>query len=391
MDDSLSANKKTLLAHLGRHPERHRGAVNTPVVRTSTVIFDDYAALQRAESGQEKNSYGRYGTATRQDLEAQLAALEGAEQSFLCPSGLGAIAFALQSFLNPGDHVLVPDCVYGPTRAFCDKELKRLHIETTFYDPLIGAGIEALMRPNTRIVYLESPGSVTFEVQDTPAIVKVAHAHGALVVADNTWATPLAPSPMLLGVDIVLHAITKYICGHSDVLMGVVSASGEQAKILAQQHRLYGHHISPDDCALVQRGLRTLAVRVEAQEKSALAIAEWFAARPETKRILHPAFASCPGHAEWKRDIGQSSGLFSVVLQPYDKNAVARLLDGMRYFAMGFSWGGYESLIMPLNPKHYRSAVPWTEEGLLLRLHIGLEAVEDLIADLEDGLNRLNG
>lgn len=383
-------DKKTLLVHLGRHPENHRGAVNTPVVRTSTVIFDDYSGLQRAESGQEKNSYGRYGTITRQDLEAQLAALEGTESSFLCPSGLGAIAFTLNSLLSPGEHVLIPDCAYGPTRAFCDKELKRLGIETTYYDPLVGSEIVNLTKENTKVIYLESPGSVTFEVQDTPAIVAVAKERGILTVADNTWATPLAPSPITLGVDAVIHAITKYICGHSDILMGVVNASGAVAKRLAQQHRLYGLHVSPDDCALVQRGLRTLAARVEAQEKSALKVAEWFAGRPETRRVLHPAFPSCPGHEAWKRDIGQSSGLFSVVLKPYSKEAVERMLNGLEYFAMGFSWGGYESLILPLNPKAYRTAVPWTEDGLLLRLHVGLESVDDLIADLEAGLNRLN-
>lgn len=385
------ADKRTLLAHLGRTPSLHRGAVNTPVVRTSTVIFDDHAALLRAESGQEQNSYGRYGTATRQDLEAQLAALEGTERSFLCASGLGAISFALGSLLNPGEHVLVPDAVYGPTRSFCAKELKRLGIEVTFYDPLVGAGIRDLLQSNTKVVYVESPGSVTFEVQDIPAIVEATHAHGAIVIADNTWATPISPSPTTLGVDVVLHAITKYINGHSDILMGVVSASGAQAKILAQQHRYYGHHISPDDCALVQRGLRTLAVRFDAQEKAALEVAEWFARREETRRLLHPAFPSCPGHAEWKRDIGRSSGLFSVVLKPYSTEAVGRMMDGMEYFSMGFSWGGFESLILPLNPKHYRTAVPWTEDGLLLRLHIGLEAVDDLIADLEAGLKRLNG
>lgn len=382
-------DKRTLLAHSGRHPHLHRGAVNTPVVRTSTVIFEDYSALLRAESGQEKNSYGRYGTATRQDLEAQLAELEGMERSFLCPSGLGAIAFTLSAFLKPGDHVLMPDCVYGPTRTFCDRELARLNISTTYYDPLIGAAIASLMQENTRIVYVESPGSVTFEVQDIPAIAKVAHAGNALVVADNTWATPLAPSPVALGVDVIIHAITKYIGGHSDILMGCVNASGAHAQVLAQHHRLYGHHISPDDCALVQRGLRTLAVRLDAQEKTGLQIAEWFASRRETRKLLHPAFPDCPGHAEWKRDIGRSSGLFSVVLDAYPKESVARMMDGMEYFAMGFSWGGYESLMMPLHPKHYRTAVPWTDNGLLLRLQIGLESVEDLIADLDAGLKRL--
>lgn len=384
------ADKKTLLAHIGRSPKAHRGAVNTPVVRTSTIIFDDYAALSRVESGKEQNYYGRFGTATRHDLESQLAALEGTEHSFLCPSGLAAIAFTLNSLLNSGDHVLVADSVYGPTRSFCDKELKRLGVETTYYDPLIGSGIRALLRPNTRVIYLESPGSVTFEVQDTPAIVAVAKQHDILTIADNTWATPLATSPIALGVDVVIHALTKYVCGHSDVLMGAVNASGAVAKRLAQQHRLYGIHVSPDDCALVQRGLRTLGARLEMQERSALKVAEWFAKRPETRRVLHPAFSSCPGHEAWKRDIGQSSGLFSVILNPYSKESIAKMLDEMRYFAMGFSWGGYESLILPLNPENYRTATPWTEDGLLLRLQIGLESVEDLIADLEEGLARLN-
>lgn len=394
-------SKATQLVHLGRHPEQHRGAVNTPVIRTSTILFEDYETYLSAETGESKTYltakdnrkklvYGRHGTDTRHDLEATLAALDGMERTFLCPSGLGAITFAISAFVKPGDHVLVADTVYGPTRVYCANELKRLGVEVTFYDPTIGAGIENLFRASTKIIYVESPGSITFEVQDIPAIAEVAHRNGIVVLSDNTWATPLAPTPAGLGVDVIIHSLTKYASGHSDVLMGAVSAKGVLASRLEKHYKLLGLSVSPDDCYLVSRGLRTLEVRVRQQEKNGLKLAEWFAARPETRRVLHPALPTCPGHEFWKRDIGMSCGLFAAVIRPYSEAALAYMLDHMRFFAMGFSWGGYESLMIPLNPTNARTATKWAEDGILLRIHAGLESAEDLIEDLEEGFARLN-
>lgn len=385
------ADKKTRLVHLGRHPHAHHGAVNTPIVRTSTILFADYADYRAAGTGESKRTaYGRHGTETRHELETALATLDGMERTFLCPSGLAAITFAISAFVRPGDHVLVADSVYGPTRAYCDQELKRLGIDTTYYDPAIGGGIGDLFRENTKLVYVESPGSVTFEVQDIPAIADAAHRNHAVVLADNTWSTPLAPTPAGLGVDVIIHSLTKYASGHSDVLMGAVSASGSHAKTLDRHYRTVGHSVSPDDCYLIARGLRTLAVRVKEQERNGLRLAEWFAGRPETRQVLHPAMESCPGHEFWKRDIGMSCGLFSAVINPYPEESLANMLDNMHYFAMGFSWGGYESLLIPLDPAPYRTATKWREDGLLLRVHAGLEDVDDLIADLEEGFARLN-
>lgn len=391
------ANRRTQLVHSGRHPEQHKGAVNTPVVRTSTILFKDYAEYDAAENGYfraganevRRHTYGRHGTDTRHDLEDQLAALAGAERTFLCPSGLSAVTFALMSVLKPGDHLLMVDTAYGPTRAFCDKELKRLGIDVTYYDPMAGAGIAHLFRETTRAVYVESPGSITFEVQDIPAIAEVAHRNNIAVLADDTWGTFLAPSVLGLGVDIAIQSLTKYAGGHSDILMGSVSASGAWVKQLERTYKLYGYSVSPDDCYLVQRGMRTLAVRLEQQEKNGLALAEWLRTHPKTQALLHPAFPSCPGHEHWKRDIGRSCGLFAIIVPPCTEAGLANLLDNMRYFAMGFSWGGYESLMIPLNPANARTATRWPHEGQLLRIHAGLEHVDDLIADLDAGLKRL--
>lgn len=384
-------DKKTQLTHLGRTPHAHEGTVNTPIARTSTILFPTVAEFWAAEAGtSDAIIYGRHGTSTRHHLAATIAKLDGMEKAFLCPSGVSAITFAMSAFLQPGDHVLMVDSVYGPTRLYCDRELKRLGIETTYYDPSIGSGISDLFRETTKVVFVESPGSVTFEVQDIPALAEVAHRNNAVVLADNTWATPLAPTPTGLGVDVIIHSLTKYACGHSDVIMGGVTASGKHAKLLEKHYKLLGLAVSPDDCYAVARGLRTLSVRVKEQEKSALKLAEWLASRPEVKRVLHPAMESCPGHAFWKRDIGMSCGLFAVVIKPCSKEALAAMLDNMRLFAMGFSWGGYESLMIPCDPSHFRTATKWQEDGVLLRIHAGLEDVDDLIEDLSDGFDRLN-
>ena len=384
-------DKRTQLVHLGRTPDNHKGAVNTPVIRTSTILFDSYSEYLAAGTGESKRtSYGRHGTDTRHDLETTLAALDGMEKAFICPSGVSAIVLAIGAFLKTGDHLLMVDTVYGPTRMYCDVELKRMGIETTYYSPEMGANIEDLFRETTRMVFVESPGSITFEVQDVPAIAEVAHRNNAIVLADNTWATPLAPTPAGLGVDVIIHSLTKYVCGHSDVLMGCVSASGNHAKKISTHYKIMGYSVSADDCYLVSRGLRTLHVRVKEQEKNALKLAQWFASRPESLRVLHPAFESCQGHEFWKRDIGMSCGLFAVIIKPYSQAALANMFNSMRLFAMCFSWGGYESLLITLDPSISRTALPWKEEGVVLRVHAGLESADDLIADLEAGFARLN-
>ena len=305
------------------------------------------------------------------------------------PTGLAAINVALMSFLDSGDHILVSDSVYEPVRTLCDRQLSRFGITATYYDPLIGAGIAALIRPNTRIVYLESPGSLTFEVQDVPAIAAAAHAAGALVVLDNTWATPLFQKPLRLGADIVIHAATKYIVGHSDAMLGIVVADERRWRQMKACGHGMGFAAAPDDCYLALRGLRTLDVRLRRHEANGLAVARWLAGRPEVARLLYPALPDDPGHALWRRDFIGASGLFGVVLKPCPPAALTAMLDGMKLFAMGFSWGGYESLILPVKPARYRTATPWTEAGPTLRLHVGLEGVPDLIADLEAGFARL--
>jgi cystathionine beta-lyase len=281
------------------------------------------------------------------------------------------------------------DSVYQPVRTFCDRFLKRFGVETTYYDPLAGAGIAALIRPNTRVVYLESPGSLTFEVQDVPAIAEAAHAAGALVIFDNTWATPLCCKPLRLGADVVVHAATKYLVGHSDAMLGVVVASAALWRKIKLNGHGMGFAAAPDDCYLALRGLRTLSVRLRRHEASALALARWLALRPEVERLLHPALPGDPGHALWKRDFTGACGLFGVVLKPCPEPALAAMLDGLKLFGMGFSWGGYESLILPAKPAQLRTATQWEAAGPTLRIHAGLEDPQDLIADLEAGFARL--
>jgi cystathionine beta-lyase len=305
------------------------------------------------------------------------------------PSGLAAISAALLSVVHAGDHVLITDSAYGPTRTFCDQILTRLGVTTTYYDPLIGSAIGELLRPNTRAVYLESPGSLSFEMQDTAAIAKAAHAKGAVVLMDNTWATPLYFRPLDHGVDLVIQAGTKYIGGHSDVMLGTISANASTVAALKNTVRLAGLHEAPDDTYLGLRGLRTLAVRLDRHYESGVAIARWLEARPEVLRLLHPALPSHPGHAIWKRDFSGASGLFSMVLKPVPQKAYYAFLDTLELFGIGASWGGYESLAIPFDCAPIRSATRWAPGGPTVRFHIGLEAVEDLIADLERGFAAL--
>ncbi|BAU75555.1 cystathionine beta-lyase [Metapseudomonas furukawaii] len=385
--DHRKLHPDTLLTHEGRERGRVGGTVNTPVYRASTLLFPNVETLQ-AQNG-TLNTYGRHGNPTTRALEAALAQLEGAHAAMLTPSGLSALTTALLATLKPGDHLLMTDSVYDPTRAFCDQTLARFGIETTYYDPLIGAGIAGLMRPNTRVVFLESPGSLTFEVQDVPAIAEAAHAHGALVMMDNTWATPVHFASFRHGVDISIHAATKYIVGHSDVLMGVIMTTEALYPEIRGFYKQLGLSVSADDAYLALRGLRTLSTRLERHQRNAERIAAWLAEQPEVGRILYPALPGAPGHELWKRDFTGACGLFGVEFKGVSERAIHAMLDGMQLFGMGYSWGGYESLILLTHPDAHRSATTWSAEGPLVRLHVGLEHPDDLIADLDAGLQRL--
>jgi cystathionine beta-lyase len=382
-------NVETVLVTAGRDTTAQKGFVNPPVVRGSTVLYPTADALH-AHRGEFQ--YGRHGTPTTKALQEALMALEGPSCAGvgLVPSGLSAISTALLSVLKAGDHLLVCDNAYRPTRNFCNGMLTRYGVETTFFDPLIGAGIAALIKPNTRVVMVEAPGSQSFEMPDIPAIATVAHAHGALVIDDNTWATPLYHRSLDLGVDISLQAATKYIGGHSDIMFGTISANEKAWPLVSEGIKLLGVCAGPDDVFLALRGLRTLAVRLAHHQNSGLEMARWLAARPEVLEVLHPGLESHPGHAIWKRDFTGASGLFSIVLKPASQKAVDALLDTVQLFGMGYSWGGFESLVIPFDCATYRSATPWAPGGPTLRLHIGLESVDDLKADLSRGFDAFN-
>jgi cysteine-S-conjugate beta-lyase len=378
----------TSVVTAGRDPASHHGFVNPPVYHASTVL---YPSAEDFVAHRARYQYGRRGTPTTEALELAVQEIEGPECAgvSLLPSGLAAISAALLSVVRAGDHILVTDSAYGPTRAFCDQILTRLGVTATYYDPLIGGAIAGLMQPNTRAVFTESPGSLSFEMQDVPAIAEAAHAKGALVLMDNTWATPLYFRALDFGVDLSIHAGTKYFGGHSDVMLGTVAANSATVASLRNFVRLNGLHVGPDDVYLGQRGLRTLAVRLDRHQESALAVARWLEQRPEVLRLLHPALASHPGHALWKRDFSGASGLFSMVLKPVPQKAVYAFLDTLELFGIGASWGGYESLAIPFDCTSLRTATRWAPGGPTVRFHIGLEAVEDLIADLERGFAAL--
>ena len=385
--------KDTLLTHVGRNPEANYGVVNPPVYHASTILSKNMAEWEakRAAPPFTGVRYGLHGTPGTFPLEELLARIEGGYRGMLMSSGLAAVTAPLQALLGAGDHCLMVDSCYGPARNFCEGILKKCGVETNYYDPLIGEGIAKLMRPNTKVVYCESPGSLTFEIQDIPAIAAVAHAHGAKVVLDNTWATPLGFRAFDHGVDVSVHAATKYIGGHSDVLLGAIVANADTFPAL---HRLWtdmGVTPSSDDCFLGLRGLRTLGVRMQRHEASAREIAPWLAARPEVREVLYPPLPGDRGHALWKRDFRGASGLFGVVLQPVDGAAIGRMLDGMRIFGMGWSWGGFESLLIPTWPERARTVTRWSPGGPSLRVHVGLEDPQDLIEDLDAGFARLRG
>lgn len=380
---------ETGLVTAGRDTASQKGFVNPPVVRGSTVL---YPTAEDLHAHRGEFQYGRHGTPTTKALQQALMALEGPSCAGvgLAPSGLAAISTALLSVLKAGDHLLVCDNAYRPTRNFCETMLARFGIETTYFDPLIGTGIADLFRPNTRAVLVEAPGSQTFEMPDIPAIAAVAHERGALVLDDNTWATPLLHRSLDQGVDISIQAATKYIGGHSDIMFGTISANAAAWPLIADGIKQLGVCAGPDDVFLALRGLRTLAVRLAHHEKSGIEMARWLAARPEVTNVLHPALKSHPGHAIWKRDFTGASGLFSIVLRPAPQKAVDAMLDALQLFGMGFSWGGFESLVIPFDCTTYRTATAWTPGGPTLRLHIGLENVADLKADLAQGFAAFN-
>jgi cysteine-S-conjugate beta-lyase len=378
---------ETRLAHAGRDPSRQHGFVNTPIYRGSTVIFPTVAAL---EANDQDFTYGRLGTPTVRALEEAIAEIEGGHSTLLAPSGLSAIATSLLAFVRAGDEVLVVDSVYRPARRFCDNVLKRLGVTVTYYDPLIGESIGGLITDKTRVVFTESPGSQTFEVQDIPAIAKAAHAAGAVVILDNTWATPLYFKPFAHGADVSIQAATKYIGGHADIMLGSITTTAKTSAAIAKTHEDLGLCVGPEDVYLGLRGLRTLAVRLDRHQKSALELARWLSQRQEVARVIHPALPGDPSYTLWKRDFSGASGLFSIILNAFSRQSVAAMLDGLSLFGMGYSWGGFESLIIPFDPRDYRTATTWNAEGPALRLHVGLEDVEDLKADLDAGFARLN-
>ncbi|HZV20241.1 MAG TPA: cystathionine beta-lyase, partial [Hyphomicrobiales bacterium] len=366
-DEELGSD--TLVTHLGRSPRAYAGFVNTPVFRGSTVLFPDAESL---ETRAVEYTYGRPSNPTTRALEKALAALEGGQRTFLTPSGLSAIATTLLTFAETGGHILISDSVYQPTRRFATRVLNRIGVETEYYDPLIGGEISALLRPNTKLVFTESPGSQTFEVQDIPAICRAARGAGVPVAIDNTWATPLYFRAFDHGVNVSIQSATKYIVGHADALLGVITCDAPSAAAVALTHEALGLCANAEDCFLALRGLRTLSVRLERHWRSALEIGEWLKNRPEVARIIHPALPGDRGYTLWKRDFKGASGLFSIILKPYPKKAVQRMLNALRIFGMGYSWGGFESLIVPFDCSAARTATVWKPEGPALRLHIGL-------------------
>lgn len=384
MTDKRSSKKDTIAAHAGRMSDEHFGVVNTPVYRASTIL---YPTLESVEANDLPYTYGRRGTPSTRSFEDAVTALEGGARTVLCPSGLNAIALAIMSVCGAGDHLLMTDSCYGPTRIFCDRTLKRFGVRTTYYDPLIGAEIASLFTPNTKAVFCESPGSLTFEVQDIPAIAAVAHARAASVLLDNTWATPILFEPFEHGVDLSIQAATKYVGGHADVMIGYVCANEGHKTRLTNTYYGMGLYASGDDCFLALRGLRTMPLRLRRHQETALILVHWLETRPEVERILYPALESDPGHTIWKRDFNGASGLFGVVLNPVSHNALSAFMDGLTQFGMGFSWGGFESLIVPA--KIIRTARAFPADGPILRIHAGLEDADDLIADLIAGFERM--
>lgn len=380
--------EETRLVTAGRRPNEHNGAVNPPVQRASTFLFPD---LETMRSGEAPFGYGRAGTVTHRCFEEGVRDLEGGFETRLAPSGLAALTSGILAFCQAGDHILVTDSAYDPVRAFCNRFLARFGVETEYYDPLIGADIAGLFRPNTKVVLAETPGSLTFEMQDVPAIAKATKAAGVRLLVDNTYGAGVLFKPLAVGADLSIQSATKYIIGHADAMAGVLtSGDAETAAAVRAALRQLGSFVSPDEAYAGQRGLRSLHTRLRQHEASALVVATWLQGRDEVAEMLHPALPETPGHDIWRRDFSGSNGLFSIVLKPASDAAVTAMLNGFELFGMGYSWGGFESLIIPARPDAFRSATQWRRDGPLLRLHIGLENPEDLIADLKLGFDRLN-
>lgn len=391
----MSESKQTKYVTAGRDKKWTNGVVNPPVQRASTVVFDTVAEKNHATMNRANKTlfYGRRGTNTHFAFQDAMTEIEGGAGCALYPCGTAAISNAILAFVEAGDHILMVDTCYEPTRDFCDKILKKLGVETTYYDPTIGDEIRELIKPNSKVLFLESPGSITMEVQDVPTLARIAHEQDMIVMLDNTWAAGVNFSPFDYGVDISIQAATKYIVGHSDVMLGTAVANEQHWEQLREQSYLMGQCVSPDDAYLGLRGIRTLDVRLRQHAESSLKVAQWLQSRPEVNHVRHPALETCPGHEFFSRDFTGGNGLFSFVLNSSYPRATTALLDGMQHFSMGYSWGGFESLILANEPKSFnnlRTVANPNFEGTLIRLHIGLENVDDLIADLEAGFARYN-
>ena len=384
--------KDTKFVTAGRTPAKQYGFVNPPIVRGSTVVFDTVGEFEAAGKNRfDELVYGRFGTPTSFAFEEAMAEIEGGVdkyRSVAVTSGLAAASIGILSFLKAGDHLLLADNIYGPVRKLSETFLDRYGVETDFYDPLIGAGIAEHIKPNTRMIYMEAPGSLTFEMPDMPAIIEVARARNILTAMDNTWATPLFFQPLEAGINISIMAATKYVVGHSDSMLGVVTVTHDSFTALKETANILGNCPGPEDCFLGLRGLRTMAVRLRQHQVNALQVAEWLEAHPSVGRVLYPALESDPGHAVWTRDFSGASGLLAIVLPGYSKAAIDAMIDGYEHFGLGGSFGGYESLVLPVRHA-VRSATAWPAGEPAVRFHVGLEDPEDLIADLEAGFERL--
>ena len=372
----------TKLSHLGNNPSQYFGFVNPPVVHASTVLFPDYETMKIRN---QKYTYATHGTPTTDALADAIDHLEGSAGTILVPSGLAAVTVPMLAFAKAGDHCLIVDSIYGPSRAFANSMLTRFGVEVEYFDPAVGSGFANLLRDNTSMVLIEAPGSNTFEMLDVRAVTTAAHQAGAVVMMDNTWATPLFFKPLDFGVDISIHALTKYPCGHSDLVMGSISANEKHWDVLQKTQSQLGVCPQGDDCYAVLRGMRTMAIRLSAHEKSAIEIATWLTGQKQVARVLHPALPSDPGHEIWKRDFSGSSGLFGFVLKDAADSNVGQFLDALKFFGMGYSWGGYVSLALAVNSDD-RTIAHAPEGGRLIRLQIGLEDTKDLISDLDQAL-----
>lgn len=391
--DSKSRHRfDTRAVHNGRDPGSQGGMVNPPVYHGSTVVYQDLDALDqgmREHDIKDALVYGRFGNQSTFALENAMADLENGYGAISVSSGLAAITTTILTFVGNGDHLLIADTVYGPNRYFCEGYLSRIGVDVEYYDPMVGAAIESLIRPETKLIFLESPGSITFEVQDAPAIAEIATRHRVTTAMDNSWATPLFFRPIDVGINISVTSATKYIVGHADALMGLIVADSEENFYALKRCRdLLGQSLAPDDVYLGMRGMRTLGIRARHHQEQALKLADWLQSNPSVEQVLHPAFSSCPGHEFWKRDFSGSSGLFSFTVELRCRQALANFLDNLELFSMGFSWGGFESLIVPQNAARSRSATDWEDSSQLLRVHAGLEDIDDLIDDLDQGLKR---